>query len=111
LERVATTNEFYEQYVSTAWGDATPLEKLISLVMSGPSFAWEDVLRALTVHDLHDDRAIRGALDFLQLGSLLDRAGSDYRFGLAQFPRIVRECGIAPAQVESLASEARRQCS
>ena len=33
VEEVATTDEFHEQYVSTAWGDATALEKLITLLM------------------------------------------------------------------------------
>ena len=111
LEWIATTDEFHEQYVSTAWGDATPLEKLISLVMNGPSFYWDQVLQALAGHGLYDQKAIREALNFLQLCSLLEHDSSRYRFGLAEFPRIVRESGIVPTQIESLASEARSQCS
>ena len=110
LEKVAAMNDFHEQYVSTAWGDATPLEKLITLLMDGP-FSWDDILRALALHGLHDKGAIRNALDFLELASLLDRTATRYRFGLAQFPRIVRDSGIVPAQIAAIADEARRQCS
>jgi hypothetical protein len=111
LEDIATMGEFQEQYVSTAWGDATALEKLISLVMSEPSFVWDDVLKALEAHALHDKNAIRDALNFLELCSLLERDATHYRFALAQFPRIVRDSGVVPTQIESLASEARSQCS
>ena len=111
LEHVATMAEFQEQYVSTAWGDATALEKLISLVMSGPSFSWEEVVQALADHGVHDKNAIRDGLNFLELCSLLEHDATQYRFALVHFPRIVRESGIVPTQIESLASEARTQCS
>jgi hypothetical protein len=112
LERIAATDDFHEQYLSTAWGDATPLEKLISLVMVGrPSFTWDEVRQELAELGLRDPNAIRAALNFLQVCSLLEHDAGRYRFGLAQFPRIARASGIVPTQIESLASEARSQCS
>jgi len=84
---------------------------LISLVMSESCFNWDGVLQALAVHGVHDKNAIRDALNFLELCSLLERDATHYRFALAQFPRIVRESGIVSTQIESLASEARTQCS
>jgi hypothetical protein len=111
LESIAATEEFHEQYVSTAWGDATALEKLITLVVDGPHFHSLDVQRALAAHGVTNIDAIRRAIDYLQLVSLFDRTANGYSFGLAQFPRIARESGLVPAQIEPLAIEARRSCS
>jgi predicted Ser/Thr protein kinase len=112
LEQVAATPEFQEHYVSTAWGDATPLEKLITLLMAGPVFTDADVREKLAAHDIPaDPRRVRESLDILCLSSLLDRDDASYRFGLARFPRIVRQSGVAPAQIDWLADEVRSRCS
>jgi hypothetical protein len=112
LEQLATTPEFHEHYVSTAWGDARPHERLISLLMEAPAFTDSEVATKLAEHDLpRDDRAVRDSLEVLCLYSLLDRDDSGYRFALSQFPRIVRDSGVAPAQIEWLASEVRNRCS
>lgn len=112
LEQLATTPEFQEHYVSTAWGDATPHEKLITLLMEGPAFSDNDVRQKLTEVNLsRDDRALRDSLEILRLYSLLDRDDSGYRFALSQFPRIVRESGVAATQTEWLVNEVRNRCS
>jgi hypothetical protein len=112
VEELARTPEFHEHYVSTAWSDATALEKLISLTIEEPSFTEADVARQLSAHGL--DRhvpAIGASLEILELYSLIERDGARYRFALTEFPRIVRESDIASAQIDRLADELRRQCS
>ena len=111
LENLTNASDFRDHYVSTAWGDATPLEKLISLVMTGPEFTSRDVSREVAAHGVDDEAAVQESLEFLQLGALFERTETAYRFGLSQFPRIVRESGDVPAQIEAFASEARRSCS
>jgi hypothetical protein len=111
LDDIANTSEFREHYTSTAWGDATPLEKLISLVMGGPEFTLTDVLGELAPLGVHNQKAVADSLEFLQLCALLDRRETAYRFGLTQFPRIVRESPDRADQIESLVDEARLQCS
>jgi hypothetical protein len=112
VEQLASTPEFQEQYVSTAWGDASPQEKLISLVSDGPVFTDDDVRNKLAeLNVAQDPNAIRESLSVLCLYSLLEREGSGYRFALTQFPRIVRESGVARTQVELLAHEVRSRCS
>jgi hypothetical protein len=112
VEQLASTREFQEQYVSTAWGDATPQEKLISLILDGPVFTDDDVRDKLAeLNVAKDPNAIRESLSVLCLYSLLEREGSGYRFALTQFPRIVRESGVARTQVELLAHEVRSRCS
>jgi hypothetical protein len=109
---IVSTPEFRDHYLSTAWGDATPLEKLISLTMSDPSFAVEDVLKSLAPYGIRNEGVVREALDFLNLCCLLDHDGAGgFRFGLECFPEIARQGDVLSGAVESLAMEARQQCS
>jgi serine/threonine-protein kinase len=112
LDALVATPEFQDYYVGTAWGDATPLERLISITMSGPSFRLDDVVRQLSGYGILDVRSIREALDDLRLCCLLDAHGPDtFRFGLERFPVIVRNTHILSGAADSLAIEARQQCS
>jgi len=111
LEQIATTPEFQEHYVNTAWGDASAREKLITLLMEGPAFSEADVLTTLEGAAVPaDDRTVRESLDILRLYALLDRDEAGYRFALSQFPRIVRESGVVPVQVKWLCDEVRNRC-
>jgi hypothetical protein len=112
LENLATTPEFYEYYLSTAWSDATTLEKFISLIVETPVFSESDVRRKLDECGLPQDRrVIQNALDVLELYSMLECTESRYTFALAEFPRIVRRSGVAAAQLEYLTAEIQSQCS
>lgn len=104
LETVSAEPEFCNHYVTTAWGEASPLEKLISLVMEGPSFGLEELWERLARHGITDKAAIRDGLEMLQLYSLLDRDGRQYRFLLSNFPRLVRLVEDVPSQIEALAN-------
>jgi len=102
LEAAAAGPGFSDHYVTTAWGEASPLERLISLVMEGPVFSLEELCERLAGHGITDKAAIRDALEMLQLYSLLDREGRQYRLLLANFPRLVRQVEDVPSQIEAL---------
>jgi len=105
LERVSATPEFYDHFVETAWGEATPLERLISLLMEGPIFEPDQLFEALARYGITDKIIIRESLEMLQVYALLDRQGQQYRFVLSHFPRVVRAFEDVPSQIESLLTQ------
>jgi AAA domain len=107
LHAVTADPEFFREYVGTAWGDATDLEKLISAVMESPSFGFEDVCKALKPYGFTEKDRIRESLDVLQLYSLLECDRQVYRFKLTQFPQFLRQVEDVPLLVESLAARVR----
>jgi hypothetical protein len=104
LEKVSADPEFCRHYVETAWSDATPLERLISLHVDGPSVELGQVCQALARYGLTDKAMIRDGLEMLQLYSLLEWQGQHYRFALSHFPRMVRATEDVNSQIESLLS-------
>jgi pSer/pThr/pTyr-binding forkhead associated (FHA) protein len=90
LEAVLESREFCGRYVETAWGEAQPLEKVISMVMAGPAFELEELLKALKERGIGNSLEIQSALDILQLYSLIERTDRGFRFRLTEFPRMVR---------------------
>ena len=80
--------------------------------MCDSRFVVEDVLEGLAPYGIRDELLVREALDFLQLCCLLDHDGvGGFRFGLERFPEIARQGDVLSGAVESLAMEARQQCS
>jgi hypothetical protein len=108
LEQVAATSEFCEHYVRTAWGEATPLERLISLVVEEPVFETQQVCEALRQYGVEDRMAIAQGLEMLEFYSLLHREGQQYQFVLTQFPRMVRQWGDWSVQIDSVLSQVER---
>jgi hypothetical protein len=102
LDKISTDPRFCRHYVETAWGDATALEKLISLLASEASFELNDIYERLASHGVKDRNKIRDALEMLQLYSLLDRRGQQYYFALARFPEMIREIEDVNSQIEYL---------
>ena len=109
LEALAATREFQDTDVSTAWGDASPLEKLISLVVSEQSFTVRGVHDALKQYDISDIRLIVDGLNTLELYSLIEKDGQAYRFRLTEFPRLVRQFDGFEWQLESALSAFRKK--
>jgi hypothetical protein len=113
LENISTDPEFCRHYVETAWSDSKPLEQLISLVVEGPSFEFDQLCEALARHAqrfspvprpecLTNKAAIRQSLEMLQLCSLLEREGQSCRFALTHFPHLVRKKEDVTSQIERL---------
>jgi hypothetical protein len=105
LERVAAEPEYIRHYVQTAWGDATAIEKLISLVADGPQFDFQQLSGRLKQYGVTDKALIRDSLEMLQLYSLLSRDEQQFSFALAQFPRLVRQTEDVNFQIENLLSQ------
>jgi hypothetical protein len=102
LHAVTADPEFFREYVATAWGDATALEKLISAVMESPAFGLDDVCKALTPYGFTEKDRLQESLDVLQLYSLLECDRQVYRFRLTQFPQFLRQVEDLPLLIESL---------
>jgi pSer/pThr/pTyr-binding forkhead associated (FHA) protein len=108
VEAVADSREFCEHYVRTAWGEARPLEKLITLVMGEPEFDLDELLRTLARYEIKDRVQIQQALEMLQLYILLQRQDTQYRFRLTHFPRLVRKFDDLGTQIEVQLAEIKR---
>jgi hypothetical protein len=101
LERIASSEEFSQYFRETAWGDSTPLEKFISVVVDQPEFTLDDVLAAAARYGIKNRLAIRDALDTLQLYALLETHAGRYRYVLSRFPSLVRATEDVPSLIES----------
>jgi serine/threonine-protein kinase len=105
LASAASETAFHEHFLETAWGDATPLERLVSLVVEGPEFEFHELLKELKGLGLGDRPRTLEALRTLELFAVLERKGSRYRFLLPEFGRIARAALDLPAQVARLVAE------
>jgi hypothetical protein len=105
VTRVAASAPFRRYFCETAWGDATPLERLVSVLMEEPDFSLDDLVVAAARHGMRDRSAISHALRMLELCALIDRHEGRYRYVLSQFPRIVRETEDVPSLVEGWLSQ------
>ena len=100
LDEIGSSYEFYKHFLETAWGDATPLEKLVSVLPEQESFTLDDLYAAALRYGLKNKTAIRNALDILELFALVKREGKSCRFVLAHYPRIVREAEDVSVLIE-----------
>jgi hypothetical protein len=107
LEKVAADPDFCRHYVETAWSDATPMERLISLCVAGPSFQADQLYAVLSSSGVTDRTKIQESLEMLQLYSLLERNGQEYRFALAHFPRMARQIDDVASQIECLLGQVK----
>jgi AAA+ ATPase superfamily predicted ATPase len=122
LEALAADPEFHEHFVTTAWGEANPLEKLISIVINEVEFTADSLYGVLSRHGIKDRARIRSALEVLEVYSVLEcrglvaenpmtkfirllkQTGSSpfYHFVLTHFPRIVRQAEDVPSLIPAL---------
>jgi hypothetical protein len=96
LEAIAAGPDFADYFVETAWGDATPLEKMITVLVDGPNFSLDELLAAAAPYGIGHPAMLRDALKRLQLYALIEPGAQDYRFVLAQFPHFVRQVEDIP---------------
>ncbi len=100
LDVVAASNEFRKYFVETAWGDATPLEKLVSVLPEQPQFSLDELLAVAKRYGLKNRSSIREALEMLQLYALIETHNGRYYYALKHFPALVRSVEDVPALVE-----------
>jgi len=104
LARLRTSDEFRELFLEVTWGNATPLERLISVVMvPTPQFAVHDVQEALAAHGcVVPAAAVEAALEGLCLISMLQKERDRYSYAARSFPDIMHQSRLAEGLVEGL---------
>jgi len=105
LQAILETPEFGRYFIETAWGDASPLEKIVSLVLDRSAFEINDLVAAAARYGLDNKRMIQEALETLKLFALVEQRGKQHHFLLSQFPRIVRAVEDVPFLIESLLTQ------
>ena len=109
LAKVRISDEFREFYFEVTWGNATPLERLISVLMvEVPTFTASDVRQTLIARGCSVSSAdVDAALDGLGLFSILKKQGNLYSFESSSFPAVMAESQLAQVFTESLLEELR----
>jgi len=111
LEAVRGSSEFHDFFFSVIWGNATTLERLITVLMvSQESFTLKEIRQALLAHGCRvGTLELSRALDDLLLFSILQKQNSHYSFAARSFPKLMMEAGLVESFLESLLEEYRLQ--
>jgi tetratricopeptide (TPR) repeat protein len=106
LQAVITSEDFYTSFKEIAWGQAAPLEKIVSLAfVEEKGSTTREVYHRLAGFGIEDREAIDDALGTLELYSLITKRGKKYEYALRGFPRIVRETEDTKILIESFARQ------
>ncbi len=91
LDAIASSSQFSEYFVQVMWGNATTLERLITLLMlDKPSITSAQIEVELRAHGVEVlPSVIEQALDGLVLCSILNKKEQEYYFVALAFPSIV----------------------
>jgi serine/threonine protein kinase len=105
LEQVARDPVFHEHFLETAWGDATPLERLVSLVVDRQECELEALVADMRALGIDDRPRLLEAMRTLELFSIFERTGTRYRHLLPEFAGIARRARDVPGQIAQLIAE------
>jgi len=111
VEEVVGSDEFVQHFVETAWSQATPLEKLITLLPGEVEFSRAWLLESLAGRGVTDRRAIDSALATLSLYALIRSDGDRLRFVLAHFPAAARRLDAAAQVAAQMMELEEARCS
>jgi hypothetical protein len=90
IEELWTDAAFVQFYFDTIWGAASPLEKLITLLMPESNFSVSDVEKALASAGINVTSAqADSALEILIIYFIFRRRGKVYRFVPKAFHRLL----------------------
>ncbi len=98
---IASSAPFAEHYLETAWGDAKPIEKLLTALVDTPTFSVEDIYSRVAAYGI-DNEEIRDAFRILEMYALIERVGDTYKFVLTQFPYVLRKVEHIPLLLDNL---------
>jgi hypothetical protein len=107
---VTDSNRFRQDFIETIWGQSSPLEKLITLVMleKDDGFSIDDLRRALsTVGVSVSNASLSKALSNLEIYPLLHRQGNFYHFVPKEFPHIVEQSKDIAEEIRELKADLR----
>jgi hypothetical protein len=106
LVALRASTDFIEHYLKTVWGEAGPLERLITMVAPPDGFRLEDLEAALAAHGVSvSEEALDTALKLLRIYSILEKRERTYTFVPRAFPEILR----STQEVERLIGAEKRR--
>jgi hypothetical protein len=103
IEVVATSYDYREHYLETYWGQATKLERLISLTLSMKDMSVGELashLQASGVEISDDD--LKAAIRILVLYGIIEAKGNSYALRAQWFPIALESFGGADAVIDRL---------
>ncbi|NLX43906.1 MAG: AAA family ATPase [Chloroflexi bacterium] len=105
LDAVRTSDSFRDLFFDMSWGNASTLERLVSVLMAPRnSFTPAQVRMALEAQGIRvPEGMLQAALDGLVLSALIAPRGNHYVFSSPSFGQVLRESGLAPGFRSSLA--------
>lgn len=109
LEHIRADDEFRDLFFEVVWGDATALERLITLLeMNASDFQPSEIRQALAERGCDVSLSeIESALDDLVLFSIFQKQGNRYSFSVRSFPQIMAESNLAGAFIEGLIEDVK----
>ena len=109
LEAVGNSTQFNEYLIEVVWGNATPLERLITLLMlDKPGVTLAQIAEALRAHGVQVSlTTIEQALDALVLSSVLSKEDQEYRFMATAFPSAMAATQDVASLVERMVQQVR----
>jgi Cdc6-like AAA superfamily ATPase len=101
LQRVSGDRDFQNQYVDSVWSSASPLERIITLLLNDAGATLSEIEAALGKAEVpYTTTELDTALSNLEMYSILKRVERLYRFVPERFPGIVRECMDIDREIE-----------
>jgi hypothetical protein len=108
INEVATDADYYRHYVRTYWGQASPLEKLISALMAEGSRSVEEIMQALAEESVECSLdEVHSALRMLDLYGIIDESGSGLEWRATSFPVALAALGGSRLTVEDCVRQLR----
>ncbi len=109
IDSIARSAQFAEYFVEISWGNATPLERLITLLMlEHPAVTQPEIADLLRARNLAVPPAqLEAAFEGLTLYSILRRDGPKYTFAAHAFPEVLRRSQDVVGLVGSFTQEIR----
>jgi len=113
LTSIGNSNQFKDYLIAVRWGNATPLERLITLLLlDRPGLTVAQIVEALQAYGVQlPPERIERSLDALILGSVLSREEHEYRCMALPFPTAVAAAYDVPALLERIVEQVRNEAS
>jgi hypothetical protein len=107
LNRVRHSSSFHEYYLEVTWGNTTPLERAISLLIADrDQIAFGEIQETMLGHGFEvSQERLAEAVAGLRLNSILVKEGQRYRLSSAVFADVVRESQEVDILLNALRTE------
>jgi hypothetical protein len=111
LAAIGNSSQFSEYLIEVIWGNATPLERLITLLLlDQPGATFAQIEEALQAHGVQvPTPTVEQALDAMLLGSVLGKEEQEYRFIAPPFPAALATTQDIASLVERMAQQVRAE--